>query len=215
MPDPHHPTTDGPDPEPSPAPDPRPHSGSDSTPGAAPDATHPRAAAPGAPPPAEPPPPATPHGARAAGEPAPLPPFLGRPRAGTRWKVLAVVAAGGALGASARYGAGLLWPTEPDAFPWTTLGVNVVGCALIGVFLVVLQEAWQAPPLVRPFVATGVLGGFTTFSTYAVDVERLVHDGEVATALGYLALTPLAALTAVWGAAAGTDRLLAGRRAPA
>nr|WP_222623641.1 CrcB family protein [Streptomyces buecherae] len=144
-----------------------------------------------------------------------MPPFLGRPRAGTRWRVLAVVAAGGALGASARYGAGLLWPTEPDAFPWTTLGVNVVGCALIGVFLVVLQEAWQAPPLVRPFVATGVLGGFTTFSTYAVDVERLVHDGEVATALGYLALTPLAALTAVWGAAAGTDRLLAGRRVAA
>ncbi|WP_254392984.1 fluoride efflux transporter CrcB [Streptomyces buecherae] len=144
-----------------------------------------------------------------------MPPFLGRPRAGTRWRVLAVVAAGGALGASARYGAGLLWPTAPDAFPWTTLGVNVVGCALIGVFLVVLQEAWQAPPLLRPFVATGVLGGFTTFSTYAVDVERLVHDGEVATALAYLALTPLAALTAVWGAAAGTDRLLAGRRVAA
>ncbi|MFE6776589.1 fluoride efflux transporter CrcB [Streptomyces sp. NPDC057702] len=129
--------------------------------------------------------------------------------------MVAVVAAGGALGASARYGAGLLWPTAPHAFPWTTLCVNVVGCALIGVFLVVLQEAWHAPPLVRPFVATGVLGGFTTFSTYAVDVERLTHDGRIATAVSYLALTPLAALAAVWGAVAVTDRALAGRRARA
>ncbi|MER0240983.1 fluoride efflux transporter CrcB [Streptomyces sp. HSW2009] len=142
-----------------------------------------------------------------------MPPFLRRPRRGTKGEVLAVVAAGGALGASARYGAGLLWPTEPDAFPWTTFGINVIGCALIGVFLVVLQESWQAPPLVRPFVATGVLGGFTTFSTYAVDVERLSHDGRAATAVGYLLLTPLTALTAVWCAVAATDRVLAGRRA--
>ncbi len=170
MPDPHHPTTDGPDPDPGPERTPDPGSGSD--PGSARDALRSgaagaRAGAPDTQPAAKPHPQAAPHGARAAGEPAPLPPFLGRPRTGTRWQVLAVVAAGGALGASARYGAGLLWPTEPDAFPWTTLCVNVVGCALIGIFLVVLQEAWQAPPLVRPFVATGVLGGFTTFSTYA------------------------------------------------
>ncbi|MFT2018298.1 fluoride efflux transporter CrcB [Streptomyces sp. 796.1] len=166
--------------------------------------------------PQPPPPPQatpTPHGAQSATEPPPLPPFLRRPRRGTKGEVLAVVAAGGALGASARYGAGLLWPTEPDAFPWTTFGINVIGCALIGVFLVVLQAARQAPPLVRPFVATGVLGGFTTFSTYAVDVERLVHDGRAGTAVGYLLLTPLTALTAVWGAVAATDRVLAGRRA--
>nr|WP_246494396.1 fluoride efflux transporter CrcB [Streptomyces zagrosensis] len=144
-----------------------------------------------------------------------MPPFLGRPRAGTRWEVLAVVAAGGVVGASARYGAALAWPTSRGGFPWTTLSVNVIGCALIGVFLVVLQEAWKAPALVRPFAATGVLGGFTTFSTYAVDVERLIHDGKTSTAVGYLALTPLAALIAVWCAVAATDRALRGRRSAA
>ncbi|MFD7413136.1 fluoride efflux transporter CrcB [Kitasatospora purpeofusca] len=121
---------------------------------------------------------------------------------------VAVVAVGGALGAVARYGAGLLWPTGPSAFPWTTLLVNVVGCAVIGVFLVVITEGRPAHPLVRPFFGTGVLGGFTTFSTYAVDFRRLVAEGRPGPAAGYLALTLLAALAAVWAAAAATRVLL-------
>lgn len=72
--------------------------------------------------------------------------------------VVGVVAIGGALGACARYGAALLWPTAPGAFPWTTLGVNAVGCAVIGIFMVVITEAWAAHQLVRPFFGTGVLG---------------------------------------------------------
>ncbi|WP_145792282.1 fluoride efflux transporter CrcB [Kitasatospora atroaurantiaca] len=126
---------------------------------------------------------------------------------------VAVVALGGVLGASARYGAGLLWPTGPTAFPWTTLVVNVVGCAVIGVFLVVITEAVAPHPLLRPFFGTGVLGGFTTFSTYAVDVRRLVDHGYAARGLGYLAATLLAALTAVWAAAALTRRVLLALRA--
>ncbi|MFF3390967.1 fluoride efflux transporter CrcB [Streptomyces sp. NPDC002669] len=126
--------------------------------------------------------------------------------------VLAVVALGGALGASARYGASLLWPTAPGGFPWPTLCVNAVGCAVIGVFMVVIGEAWSAHRLVRPFFGTGVLGGFTTFSTYAVDIERLIAAGRVRTGLAYLGLTLVAALAAVWSAAWTTRRVLAWRQ---
>ncbi|QCX80757.1 camphor resistance protein CrcB [Streptomyces sp. YIM 121038] len=125
--------------------------------------------------------------------------------------VLAAVAAGGAAGAAARYGAGLLWPTAAAAFPWTTLVVNALGCAVIGVFLVLVTEAWSAHRLVRPFFGTGVLGGFTTFSTYAVDVQRLLGDGHARIALAYLAATPAVALVAVWTAATTTRRVLSGR----
>jgi CrcB protein len=126
--------------------------------------------------------------------------------------VVAVVAAGGALGAAARYGAGLIWPTTPGAFPWTTLAINAVGCAIIGVFMVVITDGWAVHRLVRPFVGTGILGGFTTFSTYAVDIVRLIDAGRARSALGYLALTLVVALGAVWAAAATTRRLIAGRR---
>ncbi|MEV2268503.1 fluoride efflux transporter FluC [Nonomuraea africana] len=122
---------------------------------------------------------------------------------------LAVIAAGGAIGAGARYGAALLWPTAAGSFPWTTLGVNASGSLLIGIFLVALTEAWTAPAWVRPFFATGVLGGFTTFSTYCLDIERLVTGGRADLALGYLVATPAAALAAVAAGAWATRRLLA------
>lgn len=127
--------------------------------------------------------------------------------------VVAVVALGGAAGASARYGASLLWPTPAGAFPWTTLTVNVIGCAVIGVFMVVISDVWAAHRLVRPFFGTGVLGGFTTFSTYAVDIERLVDGDRARTGLAYLGLTLLAALAAVWSAVWLTRRALAWRQA--
>nr|WP_262347067.1 CrcB family protein [Streptomyces sp. QL37] len=129
-----------------------------------------------------------------------------------RWRVLAVIAAGGAAGAAARYAASLAWPTAEDGFPWAVLAVNVAGCALIGVLMVLTAERGRIThPLVRPFLGVGVLGGFTTFSTYAADVSRLLARQEVATAMTYAAATAVAALGAVWGAAALT-RALADRR---
>ncbi|MZD05568.1 fluoride efflux transporter CrcB [Streptomyces sp. SID5785] len=122
--------------------------------------------------------------------------------------VIAVVAAGGALGAVARYGAAQIWPTASGTFPWTTLVVNVTGCAVIGVFMAVLTDLWAAHRLVRPFFGTGVLGGFTTFSTYAVDIRQLTDAGAARTALGYLALTAVAALAAVWTASHLTRRVI-------
>ena len=126
--------------------------------------------------------------------------------------VVAMVSLGGAVGATARYGASLLWPAQTGGFPWTTFWINVVGCAVIGVFLVLVTEVWATHRLVRPFFGTGVLGGFTTFSTYAVDIQKLVDEGHPTTALAYLAATLLAALAAVWLAMTATRRALTRRR---
>ncbi|SOD65294.1 CrcB protein [Streptomyces zhaozhouensis] len=151
-------------------------------------------------------------------EPEPIDPDLSpaperepvRPRARPRAEAaaLAAVAAGGALGALARYGAALRWPTGPGGLPWTTVGVNVLGCLLIGVLLVALTEAVPGRPLLRPFLGTGVLGGFTTLSTHAVDVETLWREGRVADGCALLGATLVLALLAVTLGAWGTRRVL-------
>jgi CrcB protein len=122
--------------------------------------------------------------------------------------VLVAVALGGGTGAAARYAASLWWPAQTGGFPWTTFWVNVTGCALMGVLMVVVTEVWDAHRLVRPFLGTGVLGGFTTFSTYAVDLRDLFTADRIGTGLAYLAATPLAALAAVWLATRATRRVL-------
>ncbi|MGW7105372.1 FluC/FEX family fluoride channel [Streptomyces xanthophaeus] len=133
-------------------------------------------------------------------------------RAEPQGRVLAAVAAGGVAGASARYGISLLWPAGPGAFPWATFWINVGGCALIGVLMVLISEGGRsAHPLVRPFAGVGVLGGFTTFSTYALDVSRLLDEGEAGTALAYAGLTVAAALGAVWAGSSATRRAVRGR----
>jgi CrcB protein len=123
---------------------------------------------------------------------------------------LGVIAAGGVLGALARAGVQAAVPHPPTGFPWATFGVNVTGCLLIGVLMAVLT-ARPAGPLARPFLGVGVLGGFTTFSAYAVDAQRLVTAGAAGTALAYLALTVLGALVAVTIGDAVTARLLTAR----
>ncbi|QHC28127.1 fluoride efflux transporter CrcB [Streptomyces sp. HF10] len=137
------------------------------------------------------------------------------PRRRTQWRaqspVVAVVAAGGALGACARYGLSLAWTTAPDGFPWATFWTNLIGCAVMGVFMVFITEVWAAHRLVRPFFGTGVLGGFTTFSTYTVDIRRLVEAGRPGIGLVYLVATPCAALAAVWLASATARRVLTRR----
>ncbi|MGW8883490.1 fluoride efflux transporter CrcB [Streptomyces sp. NPDC055749] len=128
---------------------------------------------------------------------------------GAKWKVLGVIAAGGALGAVARYAALLHWPADGDSFPWAVFVVNVSGCALIGVLMVLVAEQGAVSrPLLRPFLGVGVLGGFTTFSTYAADVSELLVREQALTAMAYAMGTVLAALGAVWGAAAGTRAVL-------
>ncbi|MFC0597718.1 fluoride efflux transporter FluC [Streptomyces palmae] len=133
-------------------------------------------------------------------------------RGPSQWPVVAAVSVGGGLGTALRYGVSLLWPLPPDAFPWATLAVNATGCAVMGVFMVVITEVWAAHRLVRPFFGTGVLGGYTTFSAYAADIRRLALDGHPGSALADLLLTVATVLAAVAIAAALTRRALEGRR---
>ena len=112
-------------------------------------------------------------------------------------QVLVVIAFGGVAGAAARYGVSLSAPTAVGGLPWSTLIVNTWGCLAIGVLMVLIVEARPAHRLVRPFLGVGVLGGYTTFSTYAVDVQILITAGRPGVALGYLAGTAVAALVAV------------------
>jgi CrcB protein len=122
--------------------------------------------------------------------------------------MLATIAAGGATGAAARYLIEATWPTPRGTFPVSTLAINLLGCALMGVLMVLITEVWSRQRLLRPFLGTGVLGGFTTFSTYTVDIQRLVAGGQIDTALFYLCLTPLGAILAIWVAATATRRLV-------
>lgn len=122
--------------------------------------------------------------------------------------VLAVVAAGGVIGAEARFAIGQLW-SAPDGFPWATLTINATGCLLIGALVAVLV-ARATHPLVRPFAAVGVLGGYTTFSSYTVDTVRLLTDGRPVAAASYAVVTLVVALLAVLAGAALAGLALGG-----
>jgi CrcB protein len=131
-------------------------------------------------------------------------------------RVLAVIAIGGVLGAEARHGLGVAIPHAAGQWPWATFLTNASGCLLIGVLMVVILELSTPHPLVRPLLGVGVLGGYTTFSTYSVDTLDLLQHGHTALALAYFVGTPLVALVAVTGGVALTragDRALHRRRA--
>jgi CrcB protein len=85
--------------------------------------------------------------------------------------------------------------------------INASGCLLIGVLMVVLLELISPHRLLRPFLGVGVLGGYTTYSTFAVDVQKLVVEHRASVALAYALTTLVACGVAVTGATAGTRAL--------
>ncbi|MDA3624675.1 fluoride efflux transporter CrcB [Saccharopolyspora sp. WRP15-2] len=111
--------------------------------------------------------------------------------------VLGVISLGGGIGALARFGIAQWLPTGPGQFPWATFWTNAIGCFLIGILMVLITEVVSAHRLVRPFIGVGFLGGFTTFSTYAVEIHNLLKPGSVGTAFAYLVGALLAAGLAV------------------
>lgn len=117
-----------------------------------------------------------------------------RPR---QWDLLVAVAVGGVLGAEARYGVGLALPHRIGEFPWSTVVINASGCFLIGVLMVVLLERIRPHRLARPFLGTGVLGGYTTFSTFAMDAQQLVLAHRLGSAALYVVLTVVCGALAV------------------
>ncbi len=122
--------------------------------------------------------------------------------------VYLLAAVGGALGALARWAVAEAVPGSPGGWPWATLLVNLTGCLLLGVLLGVLGSRSPEPAWAKPFLGVGVLGGYTTYSTFAVEVVELVHDGAYAVAGGYLLFSVLGAVLAVGVGA------LAGRKLP-
>jgi CrcB protein len=112
--------------------------------------------------------------------------------------VVLAVAAGGLLGAPARYGVGELLPTPTHGFPWSTLLVNISGALLLGILVVLLLERFPPSRYARAFFGTGFLGAYTTFSTYMVETLLLAKDGYVALATAYLLGSLVVGLFASW-----------------
>jgi CrcB protein len=126
---------------------------------------------------------------------------------------LAAISLGGVIGAVGRYEAGVVWPTGSASFPWTTLGINLLGSALLAALVVLVTEVWTRRAWLRPLLGTGVLGGFTTFSTFAVDCRRLLAAGHLALAAGYVIATLTLGLLATFLAGSLTRSLVLRRRA--
>lgn len=120
------------------------------------------------------------------------------------------VALGSAIGGILRYGcSGLAGRLVGAAFPWGTLVVNVSGCLLIGFVATMLSPDGRllAAPDARAFVMIGVLGGFTTFSSFSLETLNLARDGEWLFAGANVALSVLLCLVAVWLGHAGAVAL--------
>lgn len=122
---------------------------------------------------------------------------------------VAAIAAGGALGTLARYGTDRALVPAPTGFPWATFSVNVTGSLLLGVIVTLVVERWPPTRFVRPFAAIGFCGGFTTFSTLAVEIAQRAQHGRLGLAAGYLAASLVAGVTAAGlGMAVARGRLL-------
>ena len=108
------------------------------------------------------------------------------------------LAIGGACGTISRYTVSGWVAERYPSFPWGTFTVTVVGALVIGFFLTLAEERFLISPQLRVFVATGFLGGFTTFSTFSWETMALLRDGAVVPAFGNAAGSLLTGLIAVY-----------------
>ncbi len=109
------------------------------------------------------------------------------------------VAIGGALGALARYGLDRLIERRSVAvFPWSTFAINVSGCFAIGIVVAALVDRHDPPAWIRAGLVIGVLGGYTTFSTFAQETLDLVDAHDVGVALAYAGASVLVGVVAVF-----------------
>jgi CrcB protein len=116
--------------------------------------------------------------------------------------VLAAVGVGGFVGAVGRYELGLSWPTPPGHFPWATFTINISGAFLLGFVLTLLLERVTPTRYLRPFFCVGVLGAWTTMSTFAVEGDVLIKDGYAPTALLYVLATVVVGVAVASGGVA-------------
>lgn len=102
-------------------------------------------------------------------------------------RILAAVMAGGGIGATTRYLLEKhLAPETPPDFPWVTFAINLSGAFALGAVMTLLATAWLGTRYVKPFVGTGVIGSYTTWSSFIVEGDQLIGDGHVGLAILYI-----------------------------
>ena len=122
---------------------------------------------------------------------------------------LAAIAVGGSLGTLARYATDRSLVPAPLGFPWPTFAVNVAGSFVLGLIVTLVVERWPPTRFVRPFAAIGFCGGFTTFSTLAVEATQRAQHGRVGLAVAYVVASLVAGvLAATVGMTLARGRLL-------
>lgn len=118
---------------------------------------------------------------------------------GASISVVGWVAVGGALGSAARYLlAGFVHRFTSAYFPYGTFAVNMVGCLLFGLIFGLTEQRFQISPTVRAFLLIGVLGGFTTFSSYAFESFQLIRDAQYLRASVNVAGQVVVGLASFW-----------------
>ncbi len=104
--------------------------------------------------------------------------------------MVAAVALGGAIGTLGRYALELrLAPADPAVLPVVTLGINLAGALLLGALMTLILEVWPPTRLARPFLAIGLIGAFTTMSSFALETVRMLGAGAVLGAFVYVGLS--------------------------
>jgi CrcB protein len=112
--------------------------------------------------------------------------------------MILAIAAGGAVGSAARYGT-MVWVARwlGAGFPYGTLAVNVVGGFVMGALVELLALAWSPGGLMRAFLAVGVLGGYTTFSTFSLDAWLMIERGDYGFAFLYIVASVVFSIAAL------------------
>jgi len=110
---------------------------------------------------------------------------------------LLAIFVGGAIGTVSRFLLDTAHPTPTGHFPFTTLLINLTGSLAIGLLMPLMDRVTPRVPLARPFLVVGILGGWTTFSTLAVDSDLLFKGAHVGLGLGYLAVTVIGGIALV------------------
>jgi fluoride exporter len=112
--------------------------------------------------------------------------------------VVAVIALGGGLGSVVRYLIGAALPVHAGRFPWATFLINLSGAFVLGILMIFVLDFWPPRRYLRPFAGIGVLGGFTTFSTFAVELRGLASRHQWALTDAYALSSLVGGIVAVW-----------------
>ena len=109
-----------------------------------------------------------------------------------------LVMAGGAVGSALRFGLSRAVPLAAGAWPWATFAANVLGSLLMGILAFWLVRKGAEGEQIRLLFGVGLLGGFTTFSAFSLEIAQMIERGQMANAFGYATASVLLALTAIF-----------------